>query len=303
MKKIMPQFIIIILLSACAAHYREPESIREKMARFKAKEEGINRVPEYYSPTRNLLTQTGRTPASIHKKAKPALNYNNKNLYFLTLYGQYSKLQNYSKSTAPEIKICPNFHTTLLKYKEKYGTQQNKKIPIASKIYDKSKFNDNDFLAVNPELSLPVTSENIHPRVKDILLQKNDQNSHEIILKALDIHLTKTYNEIKELCEHGQSQNYYIFENLMTYIGQQSEFKSSEKNMKYLLKTTVYSNIALIHSMNKFPKKRLRRGPSRGIASMPDQDKGSEVFSNELLNRLNASWSNNYLNSISTPAP
>ena len=110
--------ILISFITSCASHYRRPESIQDKMARFKAKEDGVNKVPDYFTPAKNMLKSHGRTPASKKAQKDLSLSYNNKKLYFLTLYGQYVNLQAYSKHSAPEINICPNFHTAYIKYKE-----------------------------------------------------------------------------------------------------------------------------------------------------------------------------------------
>jgi len=303
MKKIFSILIILSFLTSCASNYRKPESIQEKMDRFQAQNAKVNHMPDYYSPTTKLLAKAknSRTPASVGRKKRAqqadlTLSYNNKKLYFLTLYGQYSELQAYSNHTAPELKICPSFHTTFLNYKDKYNKKIMLKTPIKNITYSSKNLKDENYLALHPELALPVTSENVHPRVKDILLSQEKGVTKEVVLNAFNIHLTKTYNEIQELCEFGQSQNYFIFENLMTYINQQSNFNSTEKNMQYLMKTTLFSNMALIKSMNQFPKKKIRRGPSRKIASI--QSKSDPVFSNEVIKRLNANWSHGFLDQI-----
>jgi len=299
MKKIFPLtfslalMALMALMASCAGHYRKPESIQEKMTRYTAKDDGINLVPDYYSFER---FSAGRRPASKKQKSTPSLNYNNKKLYFLTLYGQLVDLQAYSKYTTPEINICSNFHSVHLNFKNQFKEQLLLKTPLKAISYDFKKFNDDTFLALHPELALPVTAENIYPRVKDLLMSKNPKPSKDVVLNALDIHLTKTYNEIKELCEHGNSQNYYIFENLMTYINQQNNFKSSKKNLKFLMKTTLFSNMALIKSFKKYPTKKRLKGPSRGLASVKGNDQ--QVFSNEVITRLQADWSRDYLKKI-----
>ena len=102
MKKIFTSIILMIFITSCASHYRRPESIQEKMARFKAREGGINKVPDYYSPIGSMLKSHGRSPASRKPKSDLSLNYNNKKLYFLTLYGQYTTLQLHNRMTGED---------------------------------------------------------------------------------------------------------------------------------------------------------------------------------------------------------
>jgi hypothetical protein len=122
----------------------------------------------------------------------------------------------------------------------------------------------------------------------------NDVKMDEMVHKAIDIHLTKTYSEIRELCENGVSDNYYVYENLITHI-KTTSFTAAEKNMNTLLKTTVFSNIALVTALEK-----IQATPMRSIASIESKKDVSVPYSNELMTRLNVEWAQEYFNYLKT---
>ena len=207
---------------------------------------------------RSFSTTTGkRSPASLAKRPKVAMS--NKKVYFRTLYGQYNALRNFPllpvPQEVPSLQHCPSFHTHLLEYKG--GDKQNKK--------PKRPFNRTYPLVKNqislyPELALPLSLSGT-PRMVDIL--KDSSKTKEmggvsaVLGKALKIHLQKIYAELQQLCEYGQSENYYAYENLMSYLKNQGpKFTPSKKNMDILLKTTLFFNWALLKGLSlKTPPK------------------------------------------------
>jgi hypothetical protein len=294
----------LVLLSACAG----PESYQQKMARYEPKAISKNQVPDintanfkFISTEKNSTAKVGRFPASAEtlenqnpesKESGPT----NKKLYFLALYSEYESLKNYSKEfVGPSVSICPNFHTNLLKYNEEKG--QNSKAPNISKkfTYDSAKFGDELYVSSRPELLLPLSKDDITPKVIDLIKSStgpmSDVAINELVHKALDIHLAKTYSEIRELCEYGVSDNYYIYENLITHI-KSNNFKADNKNMNTLLKTTIFSNLALMTSINKYSEKAPKTG--RSIASATE----NKAYASEVIARLNVSWANQYFDYI-----
>lgn len=293
----------LALLSSCAG----PESYDQKMSRYTPKTLSKNQVPEITSNGFEFTPKKGaRGPASVEPKKTiqqdPTMevNYTNKKLYFLTLLGQYEGMKKYTAMfDAPEVKICPNFHTSLLQHKEKGSNSLVSKSRFVSAkkfTYEVDKLKDDVFVANHPELSLPLSQDEVTPRVIDIMRTEKElteSKMNELVHRALDIHLSKTYTEIRELCEYGVSDNYYIYENLITHI-KNSDFAPDGSNMNTLLKTTVFSNIALVTSLEK-----MSSGPSRSIASAQEKESTS-TYANEMMARLNVEWAKEYFDHIKT---
>lgn len=134
------------------------------------------------------------------------------------------------------------------------------------------------------------------PKVIDIFRSEgskiNESKMNELVNTALDIHLSKTYAEIRELCEFGVSDNYYIYENMITHI-KNTNFAPAENNMNTLLKTTVFSNIALVTALNKVQPQAMR-----SIASVEVKKDPSAPYSNEVMTRLNVEWAREYFDHL-----
>lgn len=294
---------LTLALASCAG----PESYQSKMAKFTPKQHGINQVPQIKSEGFEF-SKSSRSPASVRPQMdKPTslgeaqsdeTTLSNKKLYFLTLFGQYESMKKYSSQfDAPAVNICPNFHGSLLEHKGRrpagfaghITNKNNKKF-----VYDTSKLNDSNYVAFHPELSLPLVKDEVTPRVIDIFLSQaqtmSEGKMNELVHTAIDIHLSKTYAEIRELCEYGVSDNYYVYENLITHI-KNSSFQPAAKNMNTLLKTTVFSNIALVTALEK-----IQATPMRSIASTETKKDVSTPYSKELMTRLNVEWANEYFN-------
>jgi hypothetical protein len=286
-----------ILASACAG----PESYQSKMSRYTPKQYGINQVPDITS-SGFQFSQKSRGPASresatsVEQSLSDEATMSNKKLYFLTLFGQYESMKKFAAEfDAPVVNICPHFHTSLIEHNGRKGKGPMSRIPMRDTkkfAYDKTQWGNPDYVAAHPELSLPLAKEETTPRVIDIFRSQastmTDAKMDEMVHTALDIHLSKTYAEIRELCEQGVSDNYYIYENLITHI-KNSSFGPQEKNMNTLLKTTVFSNIALVTALEK-----IQVTPMRSIASVEAKKDTSVPYSNELMTRLNVEWAHEY---------
>ncbi|MBC7712614.1 MAG: hypothetical protein H7177_04720 [Rhizobacter sp.] len=295
------------VLSSCAG----PESYHDKMARYSPQPTiGKNTVPQIDAQGFQFKASSKRSPASnestgtsVEKTSSEEATLSNKKLYFLTLFGQYESMKKYAQSfEAPNVNICPHFHTSLLEHKSRKpaGAFSNVVNKDAKKFsYDSKRFNDPQYVAGRPELSLPLSKDEVTPKVIDIFrsekVANNDSKMNEMVHQAIDIHLANTYSEIRELCEFGVSNNYYIYENLITHI-KNSEFKPAEKNMNTLLKTTIFSNIALVTSLDK-----IQATPMRSIASVePKAKEFSAPYANEVMSRLSVEWAKEYFDHIKT---
>lgn len=291
--------VTLSVLASCSS----PESYQTKMSRYTPKQYGINQVPEITTNGFQFaLKKNSRLPASSDKATSiettqsDEATLSNKKLYFLTLFGQYESMNKYaSEFNAPAVSICPHFHNSLLEHNDRRPAGIASRVPAKNTkkfTYDVSKFNDAEYVSAHPELSLPLAKNEVTPKVIDIFRSEgakiNDSKMNELVHTALDIHLSKTYSEIRELCEYGVSDNYYIYENMITHI-KNTNFAPAENNMNTLLKTTVFSNIALVTALNKVQPQAMR-----SIASVEVKKDPSTPYANEVMTRLNVEWAREY---------
>ncbi len=302
MKKSILSLSALTVLSSCAG----PESYDQKMSRYTPKTLTKNQVPEIKTAGVTFSAKPTRGPASadVKQAEKTDLgfeaNTTNKKLYFLTMLGQYESMKKYSAQfDAPEINICPHFHSSLLQHKEgkKVSMGTIRQFNHKKFTYEKEKLTNEAYVMSRPELSLPLSQTDVTPRVIDIMRSESELTEGkmtELVHRALDIHLSKTYTEIRELCEYGVSDNYYIYENLITHI-KNNEFRAEDDNMNTLLKTTVFSNMALVTSLEKSSV-----STGRTIASLSNKEKEPTPYVNEMMARLNVEWAKDYFNHIKT---
>lgn len=274
----------LILLSSCAG-YRQPESFQEKMDRFRPRTVNPNPVPEFSktAPIKSFKANR-RRPASAGQEQKLP---STKRLYFMALYNQYKTLGSYLTHSKPaELKHCPSFHTNFVTMNESMTSIGPKKMNFEkrlSKIGQPSKEKVTHF----PELSLPLATGEKAPKLYEVM---SPQANYSVLFEnALTLHLTKTYSELQELCDSGSSENYYTYENLTRHIQRTGEdFTSSPESFKAYMKTTLFSNMALVKSLEKDTQR------GRFPASTP---KEQSLF----LNQLQADWSDDYFSKVGRP--
>lgn len=281
----------LLLLSSCGGYeYKRSETVEEKIARYQASNLVPNHVPEIAVLNDQKLYQaTGRGPASLGMAIHPDKNlapFSNKRIYFLSMLSQYKTLKRFSTgSSSPDLSVCPSFHTEILDQDGYKETKHSQALPIN---FNTQQVVNNQTLAAHyPELFLPMTIDAPRPRVVDLIRKEQDPaNVKKVLQKALEIHLTKTYNELKELCEYGSSDNYYIYENLITHIND-NKFQPGHESFQTLMKTTVWSNMAIIQSLT-----RNKRG--RSIASTGPKNN----YAKEVIYRMKAGWTQNYFSRV-----
>ena len=284
-------FLFILIFSSCSG-LKKQESIQDKMSRYNPKKEITNIVPQLYViADSSIYIDSQRSPASINSDQfgkKNRLSHSNKRLYFLSLLSQYETFSKYSDSSVPNIKICPNFHSSVVDYREKNPHSTSKS--NQNFVWESKDPNWLNNLAYFPELSLPVTYNGNGPKVIDVIKKDPTKSASEIMKIAINIHLAKTRTELIELCELGASNNYYIFENMHRFVKDKKYMDKSPESMKILLKTTIFSNIVLLNSL-----KRNFEVVSRTFASNIQND----IFSSEIINRFKVPWTRNYFYKIS----
>jgi hypothetical protein len=270
------------LLVSCSG-FHSPESIESKMARFESGGIDQNIVPDLVIDKSHF--RGSRFPASAGSMTSktPYGKLSNKKLYFLQLLDQYYKLGQYtSKSEINKVVSCPQFHTQMVNYHEANHTAHKKSIRVE---YQKEKLTNAAYLASHPELSLPTKHDGKFPTLAQVI---GDKNHHEQLIDVITLHAKKTKQELVELCESGTSNNYYIFENMLTHIKRKGNAQST-KNAQTLLKTTVYANKAILASISKYTKT-----ASRSIASVGGSTNQIEI---EVQNRMNSKWFDQYIDS------
>lgn len=316
----------VLILTGCASVYQDPESFDDKMARFQAKNLSLNTVPNFkvaqipLNPSDKYQQQEGRKPAALEVSPVSFLEaqengpgkFSNRHLYFMTLYTQYNELKMFvDNQSSPKINSCPAFHTSFLQKKGSAQVSSKRRSYTPSPHITVQKLDSSNFQALYPELMLPLTKDNLHPTVADYFHNRSEHyqddpeqfhdDLQEMVTKSLEIHLSKTYHELSELCEYGQSDNYYVYENLISYTQRNPYFGPSAKNMQTLLRTTLFSNMALGQSLTT-QSTPIEPSPQRGrsIASIPqvDTQKSDEVFGKEVMERANADWSKHYFESL-----
>ena len=171
--------ISISLFSLSCATYRPPEAFEAKMNRFVGNTGETNIVPKLY--TQPLLLNDGRRPTSVNTKKFKPLNYSNRKLYFISLYGQYKTMRNYASASTPIIKSCPHFHSALLTEKDKkdsfeFIVPKGAEFEKISNLYINAKNNPGLF----PELHLPLEKDQETNTVFSHI--KNDKDINAVLL-------------------------------------------------------------------------------------------------------------------------
>lgn len=239
----------LILLAGCGSYYKKPESIESKMARYESKKEYINKIPEY---TVNSPIKASRNPASANEYSEQ-INESNLSIYFLSLYEQNEIYNALFPDQKNIIKNCPTFHQELLKRE--------------ASSYSYSLKEDIDYTKNSIVNSLSA----------------NAQLSKSTLASAMTKLMKGTIAELKSLCEYGQSDNYYIYENFITLSSKANKFPKNTDTVNSLLKTTIFYNQALISSISNKEKIKVK---SRGLASTAKP----LDYSEEAIRRLKASW-------------
>ena len=291
-KYILLTALIALLLAACSSTYRRPESIEDKMKRFNPQSEQSNIVPQITSTSKGWKTRRG--PASSELPTSTGGNYrslSNKKVYFTALLYQYNQVRPLAKGSTPSISICPHFHNQVLEYANRNPKAMKKQNFIANWIIDKSKLKDPKYLEIRPELGLPTKVNGIIPTLADNIISDSTKTPQDHLKTSINVHLENNYNEIKELCQTGQSNNYYAFENLVGHTRENAEFKATNANLNSLLKTSVFANHAIITSLWKYRKR------GRTIASTENSANNPVIY--EITNRMNANWALDYFRNLS----
>jgi hypothetical protein len=280
MKKSLSLLSILMLTQACSM-FAPASHVAEKNSG----------MPDFYV-FNDFKKTKGRTIASAEAE-KPASTFSNRKIYFLTLLNQYNEFKMISRLESPDIKVCPSFHTEIIDSKKTSKQNINVFVDLAHLKYD---FNglmkkESQLLSLYPEMALPLTADSLHPSVIDVLKDSNQNELPEMMVKAYKIHLGKIYTELQDMCEKGQTDNFFVFENLVTYTKSHQDFKDQATAMKSILKSSVFANMYLLKSF------KIKNALERNIASNTENLSSLEE---EVIARTDTFWVKNYFDELKT---
>src|SRR5690606_14323732 len=160
----------------------------------------------------------------------------NKELYFTTLYEQYKKLARLTHDT-DKIKSCPAFHQTWVDFTNE-ANNQKAIFPYSYKEIIK----ENYALASFPELGLETSSG------KKVIeyVSTNSQDNNKTVVDAIRTYNEKNHEELLKLCDTGVSENYFVFENMVSFYAKKKDFHQSGKALMAFMKMPLVSNALLI---------------------------------------------------------
>jgi hypothetical protein len=278
---------LALLVTGCSS-YSPPESFESKMSYFQANSASKNSVPDF----RALPVMPNRSPASSLEVSRETANLSTKRLYFMTLHDQYEEFKQISEINSPTIQRCPNFHSGLVDNRVRVS-KENQMNQLINWMDLEQKLSKHDELKSNPELQLPMSEHEIYPNVSDVYLKdKTNKNLSELVREGMRVHLKKLQAELEELCEHGNSDNYYAFENLITSVSNKG-LEPAADGAKILLKTTLVSNMVLLNSLQRWIPS---TGRSPASVTVNNNNMSSENSKqNEIFRRLKTPWAKNYL--------
>jgi hypothetical protein len=278
MKKSLPILSILMLTQACSMFVPETKVFEKNSG-----------MPDFFV-FNDFKKSKGRMIASAPVE-KPASTYSNRKIYFLTLLNQYNEFKMISKLDSPDIKVCPSFHTEVIENKKSSKQNIHTFVDLAHLKYDFKGLmkKDAQLLSLYPELSLPLTTESLHPSIIDGLKEPSQEQFSEMMIKAYKIHLSKIFTELQDMCEKGQTDNFFIFENLVTYTKSHQDFKDQSSAMKSILKSSVFANMYLLKSF------KIKNALERNIASFEAE---LSALEEEVISRTDTFWVKNYFDEL-----
>lgn len=237
---------------------------------------GIKQVeyvrPDFYIGELDFTKKVGRSIASVVQTQE---KMSNRQIYFLSLYGQYKKMGALLGETKFQ-NSCPRFHNLLLEHKNIHV--QN--IDSYSMDIDFSAVSSDPHQLVNfPVLAVPYSSQ------QDLYTKLSSagwKESKDITRKGMHNLFRQTKSEVAELCDRGVSDGYYVYENLVSYFSNQNKMTASKKSLKALLKVSVIANMIVLDNL---------KTSTSGIDS-------NIAYESLVLQRSKSNWLRGYMYSL-----
>jgi hypothetical protein len=156
-----------------------------------------------------------------------------------------------------------------------------------------------------PFLFFPMEESQPNLLLGDYLQKKGVETFPEALTRAIKTHLKKMSHELYELCEYGHSDNLYVLINVINHSQQNPTFTLSKEGMTTLLKTSLYSNQALMTSLiglqSNQTSKPLPNSQGRSPASTISPNNSRFVYTVEVFKRMDVEFNNPYLEVIANP--
>ena len=271
-KKLCVVFTLLYFL-ACVSSQQNSGPITRR-----AGPDSLNLVPRF-----TLLKDTHWRPRVLASKDLGKLSFmefSNKQVYFSTLFWQFQKLKAFRLGPFQNIRYCPSFHSAFLELKKKSPSpvKLNGDGVVLQKLIDlKPK---KEIMAIFPEMALPLTHTLGASTLYEVLSKYSHDAPYDLLVQGINIHTKKIYQELQQLCHTGYSQNYFIFENLISYVHQNPHFKNGAAPLLSLLESTVFFNFIFLNFL--------------GFQHRGEFPFSSSKLEEEMVSRLRADWSYNY---------
>ena len=238
----MLNILLLLFLFSCAHNKQVLLPKVSEKNRVSTEDKLNSGMPNYYL-VEYQFSKNLRAPASTDDNG---LNYlSDKKIYFFSLYTQslwFGTLLN----KKIDLQTCPQFHHEMVVYKDLIDEilvsyEQTTLRPYSSSIIKE------ESIALYPELILPYSS--TQTVYEAAYYENSNDNVNEIMLAGFENQLNQNIQEINTLCEEGASDNYFIFQNLITHYASKEDFHYSQEALKAYLKVPVFSNMMLFQSM------------------------------------------------------
>ena len=264
--------LLILAISACSSSHKSPHHFSS-----------IN------SPPRLSLLKgidwNVRIPAGAFAPPSQLAQASNKQVYFAALFEQFQKFHALSPLAVPNINSCPRFHNIFLTLQKRRPPHPPlAPNPPALQLLARKQHPPSQVLALLPETALPLAADRDAPTVYQAWQERPQLNPHQLLTRGLFLHTQKIRRELGQLCHLGHGQNYFIFENLVSYMQKHRGFKYSDQALLSLFKTSVFTNYALLNSLGQHP----------GQRALMRRESGER----EMIMRLRADWSQHYFKQL-----
>ena len=276
MKYLMYGFLGLSIIG-CSSLVEMDSQELTKVERVKIDQDSYDK-PQFYIDDFKF-SKTSRSIAS----AAPMEGFNvdkelsNRQLYFLTYFKQFKTLGKIL-GKKDEVKSCPSFHNVVLTHTKTLEKFEN----IYTFDVDLAKLKTAKEQVVNhPVVAMPYSS---RTDLFSVLIKSDFENVPTKVEEALSHYYLSQKKEIEVLCDTGVSPGYYIYENLVNYFKNDTEFHGTREGLMALLKVPVISNMIIVDNLVKKDKEQFLSNTNQ--------------FENSLLKRSKVSWFRQYREKI-----
>jgi len=230
-------FLSLLFLFSCASSNDFSQEVLD-IKRVEIKQKSYTKPQVFVGDYKFSKRKNHRTIASL--TSTPAMT--NREAYFLSFYKQHLTLAKTLRMQEEQVN-CPSFHNLILEHKRAlFKTKRNYSTDISlSNIAS-----DYSQVSHHPVLAVPYSgSTDLFTR----LHQTGFKDTKKDLTKALSHFYQQDKRELAQLCETGVSQNYYIYENLVTYFKNKPHFHRTKEGLLSILKVPVVSKMMILDNL------------------------------------------------------